>query len=147
MSAMQETQVWFLCQEDPLEKGMATHSSILAWRIPWTEECGGLQFTGLQRVGHNWATNTFTLPRVKHFIFCTSVLVLTLLQKGYYLILQMMKPREIRSIFQGHIACKWQRWYYQKVCVTKPPLQPTLLSRACVCVCLCVCMCEHTCIC
>ena len=39
--------------EDPLEKGMATHSSILAWRIPWTEECGGLQSTGLQRVGHN----------------------------------------------------------------------------------------------
>ena len=39
--------------EDPLEEGMATHSSILAWRIPWTEEPGGLQFTGLQRVGHD----------------------------------------------------------------------------------------------
>ena len=43
LSAMQETQVWSLGQEDPLEKGMATHSSILAWRIPWTEEPGGLQ--------------------------------------------------------------------------------------------------------
>ena len=42
-----------LGQEDPLEKGMATHSSILAWRIPWMEETGGLQFTGSQRVGHD----------------------------------------------------------------------------------------------
>ena len=42
---------------DPLEKEMATHSSILAWRIPWTEEPGGLQSTGLQRVGHDWATS------------------------------------------------------------------------------------------
>ena len=43
-----------------LEKEMATHSSILAWKILWTEEPGGLQFMGLQRVGHNWVTNTFT---------------------------------------------------------------------------------------
>ena len=46
---MQETQVRSLGQEDPLEKGMATHSSILVWRIPWTEEAGGLQSLGLQR--------------------------------------------------------------------------------------------------
>ena len=45
---MQETQVQSLGQEDPLEKGMATHSSILAWRIPWTEETGGLQSMGSQ---------------------------------------------------------------------------------------------------
>ena len=45
---MQKTQVRFLGQEDPLEKAMATHSSILAWRIPWTEESGRLQFPGLQ---------------------------------------------------------------------------------------------------
>ena len=56
--AMQETQVWYLGWEDPLEKGMATPSSILAWRIPRTEEPGGLQSTGLQRVAHIWATNT-----------------------------------------------------------------------------------------
>ena len=43
-----------------LEKGMATHSSILAWRIPWTEQPGGLQSMGLQRVGHDRVTNTFT---------------------------------------------------------------------------------------
>ena len=47
---MQETQLRFLVGEDPLEKGMATHSGILAWEILWTEEPGGLQFMGLQRV-------------------------------------------------------------------------------------------------
>ena len=59
-----ETWVLFLGQEDPLEKGMATHSSILAWRIPWTEEPGGLQSMGSLRGGHDWATSlslfTFT---------------------------------------------------------------------------------------
>ena len=55
---MWETWVQSLCQEDPLEKEMATHSSILAWRIPWTEEPGGLQSTGWQTVGRDWATNT-----------------------------------------------------------------------------------------
>jgi len=50
---MWKTWVPFLGQEHPLEKGMATHSSILAWRIPWTEEPGGLQFMGLQRVGQD----------------------------------------------------------------------------------------------
>ena len=50
---MMETQVQTLGQEDPLGKEMATHSSILAWRIPWTEEPEGLQSMGLQRVGHN----------------------------------------------------------------------------------------------
>ena len=55
-AAMQEPQeMWVgsLGQEDPLEEGVATHSSILAWRIPWTEEPGGLQSMGLQRVGHD----------------------------------------------------------------------------------------------
>ena len=51
--AIQETQVQSLSQEDPLEKGMATHSSILAWRIPWTEELGRLQYMGSQRVRHD----------------------------------------------------------------------------------------------
>ena len=54
---MQETRVRSLGWEDPLEKEMVTHSSILAWRIPWTEESGGLQFTGSQRVGHYSATS------------------------------------------------------------------------------------------
>ena len=52
---LQETWVWSLGQEDPLEKGLPAHSSILTWRIPWTEEPGGLQSMGLQRVGQDWA--------------------------------------------------------------------------------------------
>ena len=52
-----ETQVWSLGQEDPLEKETATHSSILAWKIPWTEDPGRLQSMGSQRVGHNWVTS------------------------------------------------------------------------------------------
>ena len=53
LPAMQETQFRSLGQEDPLEKGMATHSSILAWRFPWTEEPGGLQSIGSQGIRHN----------------------------------------------------------------------------------------------
>ena len=53
LPAMRETQVRSLGQEDPLEKEMATDYSILAWRIPWMEEPGMLQYTGSQRVGHN----------------------------------------------------------------------------------------------
>ena len=56
LPAAQEIQVRILGQEDPLEKEMATHSSILAWRIPWTEESGGLQSMGSQRLLHNLAT-------------------------------------------------------------------------------------------
>ena len=57
LPAMRETWVQSLGQNDPLEKEMATHSSTLAWRIPWTEEPGRLQSTGSQRVGHDWVTS------------------------------------------------------------------------------------------
>ena len=60
LPTMLETWIWSLDQEDPLEKGLASHSSILAWRIPWTEEPGGLQSMGLQKVKSDWASN-------KHF--------------------------------------------------------------------------------
>ena len=66
LPAMQETQVWSQGWEDPLEKGMATHGSILAWRIPWTEEPGGLQSMGLKRVGHDWATSTHTMACLRN---------------------------------------------------------------------------------
>ena len=56
LPAMQEMWVISLDREDPLEKGMATHSSILAWKIPWTEEPGRLQSMGSQRVGHDLVT-------------------------------------------------------------------------------------------
>ena len=60
LPAVRETWVQSLHWEDPLEEGMATHSSILTWRIPWTEESGRLQSMVLQRVRHHWATDTFT---------------------------------------------------------------------------------------
>ena len=53
MQEKQEAQVQILCQEEPLEEEMATNSSILAWKSPWTEESDGLQSMGLQKVGHN----------------------------------------------------------------------------------------------
>ena len=65
LPAIEEMKVQSLSQEDPLEKGMTTHSSILAWEIPWTEEPGGLQFHGVMRVGHDLATKpppTTTTP-------------------------------------------------------------------------------------
>ena len=61
-------QVPSLGREDLLEKGMATHSSILAWRIPWTEEPGGLQSTGLQRVGHRMTNNILLFNRVASLV-------------------------------------------------------------------------------
>ena len=61
LPAMWETHIWSLGQGDPLEEGMTTHSSILAWRIPLTEEPGGLQTMGSRRVRHGWVSNTWTL--------------------------------------------------------------------------------------
>ena len=67
LPAMQETRVQSLDQEDPLEKGMATHFSILAWRIQWTEEPDRLQPMRLQRVRQDCVTNTFTYKLTVHF--------------------------------------------------------------------------------
>ena len=63
---MQETWIQSLGLEDPLEKEMVTHSSILAWEIPWTKEPDGLQSMGLQRVGHNFATEHIQLS-IRYF--------------------------------------------------------------------------------
>ena len=66
---MQETQVWSLDWEDPLEEEMATHSSIHVWKIPWTEGPGGLQSRGSQRVGHDWVTEyTCTLSSWQSYV-------------------------------------------------------------------------------
>ena len=69
LPAMREAWVQSLCQEDPPEQEMATQSSILAWSIPRTEELGGLQSTGSQRVGHDWATS-LSLSRAEHWLKC-----------------------------------------------------------------------------
>ena len=80
-SAMREIWVWSLGWEDPLEEGMATPSSILAWRIPWTEEPGGLQSMGSQRVGHDWASKYSTAQHCITHCVC-GVSRLTLLNLG-----------------------------------------------------------------
>ena len=72
LPAMRETWIQSLGQEDPMEKEMATHSSTLAWRIPWTDEPGGLQSTGSQRVRHN--TPTLSNSHVKVY-FLLGILV------------------------------------------------------------------------
>ena len=68
LPTMWETWVQSLGQEDPLEKETATHSSILAWKIPWMEEPGGLQSMGSQRVGHDWVTSLFSLCISAEFV-------------------------------------------------------------------------------
>ena len=81
----QEIQVWFLGWEDPLEEGTVTHSSIFAWRIPWTEEPGGLQSMGLQR-SHTWLKRHSTciyMLSITHFIF---YLFLVEIKLVYYII-------------------------------------------------------------
>ena len=70
-SVMQETQVRALGQEDPLEEGMATHSSILAWKIPWTGEPGGLQSMEFQRVEHDWVSEHARMQAVFHCVVPT----------------------------------------------------------------------------
>ena len=68
LPAMQDTQVWFLGQEDPLENEITTYSSILAWRISWTEEPGRLQSMGSQWVRHDWVNNTHTHTHARAFL-------------------------------------------------------------------------------
>ena len=85
---MEKMQVWSLGQEDPLEKEMAIHSGILAWRIPWIEEPGGLQSMGSQRVGHDRATEqqqaAFPPPQRKKWCLAnTLTLILTLMSSHY----------------------------------------------------------------
>ena len=76
LPAMQVTWVWSLGWEGSL-KGMATHSSVFAWRIPWAEESGGPQAMGSQRVRHDWVTNTFTFfPLIRYDMtkkYCTKI--------------------------------------------------------------------------
>ena len=75
LPAMQENWVWSLRLKVLLEKGMAAHSSILVWKVPWTEEPGRLQFKGLQRIGHDWEINTNTVL-YGYIKICLSILLL-----------------------------------------------------------------------
>ena len=73
LPTMRQTWVWSLGQEDPLEKEMATHSSTLAWKIPWTEEPGRLQSMGFQKVGHDWVSSLFLFASMWNECKCAVV--------------------------------------------------------------------------
>ena len=97
LPAVQEMLVQSLSQENPLEEGEATHCSLLAWRVPWTEEPRGLQSTGSQTVGQDWATNAHKDVKLKSLINFKSALILfyisamTTLTKGiFYLSLSFL---------------------------------------------------------
>jgi len=126
---MQETQ-FPLGWEDLLGKGMATHSGILAWRIPWTEEPGGLQFMGSQRVGYDWMTNTFSLIEFNSLEFkdwessleADQQMLAMLSQEGQYMLLSEGERRK-----ETHCLHKTLSWNCPKSLVGKnlPAMQET----------------------
>ena len=97
LPATLETWVRSLGWEDPLEKGRATNSSIPAWRIPWTEEPGGLQSVDLQRVEHKWATNT-NIMNISCYSFCSSMLDMGFLVAQLVKNLPAMRETWVRSL-------------------------------------------------
>ena len=103
LPAMQESLVRSLGQEDPLQKEMATHSSILAWRIPWTEEPGGLQPMGSQRVGHDWVTNTAFLIALGHGTLCFSQQALSRTSDIVTFRLGYKTASPVKGIKTGHL--------------------------------------------
>ena len=116
LPAVQETWVQSLGWEDPLEKEMATHSSILAWKISWTEEAGGLQSMGSQRVGDNWATNTqhtaFFMVQLSHPYMTTgesiALTLQTLSAKWYLCFLNMLSRFVIAFLARSkHLLISW----------------------------------------
>ena len=101
LPALQETRVPSLGQEDPLEKEMATHSSILAWRIPWMEEPGGLQSMGLQGIEYDQSTDTSLhicsniYISFKYVCVCVCVYILKLYISSIVLSIRTVRPNKI----------------------------------------------------
>ena len=92
LPAMQKTWIRPLGPEDPLEKGMATHSRTLAWRFPWTEESGWLQSKGLQRVGQNWGTNIYMHRYIQLYLLICLFL---------YSVLSVFASRSLKSVVRS----------------------------------------------
>ena len=113
LPAGQETRVQTLGQEDPLEKGMAIHSSIPAWRIPWTEEPGGLQSTWSQRVGQDWVTSlSLSLSNLQKKKWCCRKVVIC--QMSRHLILRL-PTSEVLVLDFRELSC-WDGFFkIQKV--------------------------------
>ena len=124
---MQDTPVQFLGREDLLEKEMANHSSILAWRIPWTEEPGGLQSIELQRVRHNWVTN---IQRQRYTMTC---------YQGHYkcllsvLLLETQSYSPIPHFFSGRRGVTWwgSSWGHKELDTTERFSHFTLAQSGC----------------
>ena len=108
LPAMQESWVQCLGPKDPLEKEMTTHFSILAWRIPWTEEPWGLQSTGLQRVGHDWVINIHCIKRWRNELIWNKKLVFCIPQWFY-----IMKGSRICHSYLLQNVPLWHIHYFQ----------------------------------
>ena len=111
--AMRETWVRSLGWEDALKEGMVTHSSVPAWRIPWTEEFGGLQPTGSQRIGLDWVTKHTATPQKRH----SSILLterhsrhLSVIQTVYLLII-CPAPKRLRWLLKKRMQYKSTKWW------------------------------------
>ena len=105
---MQEMWVWSLCPEDPLEKEMASHSSTLAWEIPWTEEPGGLQSMRSQKVRHSWATKQFFCEGRWGWLVYYWILTASLTSRGQYPPPSPCLP--FMKMFANISKCPWLRF-------------------------------------
>ena len=149
LPAMRETRVWSLGKENPLGKGMATHSSTLAWEILRTEELGGLQSMGLQRVGHNWVTNTFVFNQypTSHFfnwsIIALNVVVISAVHQCESVISMSISIYPLRleppsfpthSTPLGHYRVALHLSLDGIIVLTRPPMnQPISSYPVCLC--------------
>ena len=117
---MQETWGRSLGWEDPLEKGMATHSSKLAWRIPWTEEPCGLQSMGLQRIGHNWANKYTTIKTQRQGLVLSSQPQRLLVIRLIYILLNytsiLFQINFKNTYDQEKLYIKWKSLSHVRLC-------------------------------
>ena len=107
---MGETWVRSLGREDPLEKEMATHSSILAWKIPWMEELCRLQSMGSQRVGHDWVTS-LSLSLVQWFVWASYGVSLC-----WFFVCLFVFPLMDKDEWGSNLVCWWPGLYFSFVC-------------------------------
>ena len=128
LPAVQETWVWSLSQEDPLEKGRATYSSMLAWKIPWTWSLVGYSPWDCKRARHDWVTFSFT--KLIHFIMHQK---LTILWSNYIPIKKFFfRERNTVASIWFHVACgkfllQWQSWV---VVIDHMGHRPTIFTLA-----------------
>ena len=135
MQEIQETRVWFLGWENPLEEEMATHSGILAWKILGMEEPGGLKSTGLQRVGHDWALMHKLKPqRKRHTKLCSTLCSETC----FFHSIRILRKTIIRfsgptNRASGSMGWQWWPWMciWQTFCMILIPMVHGLQANLC----------------